>query len=236
MKRDLYKLVEIFGALLLIIGGFATVFEPALVYAAWPATENFDSYTNGAGLNALNGGSGWGGAWTSDSGDCTVTNAQFVTSPNSGTCAGGNGDFRNVTSNTDGDTQYISIRSDSVGAGVHAFYQPTDTNTGNELFQLRFNAGNIDVKTPLLTTTLQAYSANQWYNIKIVYNYSGLTATFTIDNGAPSSALSFRVGALSITRIFIYDMASGNSWFDAIAPTPPPSNTPAFAFWSAFLI
>lgn len=47
------------------------------------ATENFDSYSNGAGLSSLNGGSGWTTSWSDPGASGTITNTQSVSNPNS---------------------------------------------------------------------------------------------------------------------------------------------------------
>lgn len=132
MKKFLSSIV-----FLLIIFSSAA---PVYAAGAWAAIESFDSYTSGAALNTLNGGSGFSGAWSGDT-HYAIENTVFVNSPNGVTVSHSSG------------ADYIISRSASISATTGDFYfamraDGTDTNNyfGVDLNHSGTNAATVQFR------------------------------------------------------------------------------------------
>lgn len=160
------------------------------------ATENFDSYTNGASITGLNGGSGWSAAWVvgpSSGATSTVSNAQFLSSPNSAASStplsgvvyqtrarnapiltAGTFQFSTLFDNSSHD--YINGGISTVGQG-NGVWGTIQDSAALGRFRMEYNGGTYlyaSIVTPL---------ANTWYSW--VVNYDTTTGSCSVNiNGA----------------------------------------------------
>lgn len=174
------------------------------------ATENFDSYSNGATVNGLNGGSGWAGAWTEDHpGDWTISNTQSLTAPNAA----------NTNLNIVANQGMTRVLASSVASGTASVSFWVDSNLLNSEFlaelgsgaQLSFvvnGSGSESAPTPnpgvrgiyVFSGPSFTYNAialnftfNTWHTIVFTFNAGTYTATF--DGGAPVGPFTYADGS-----------------------------------------
>ncbi len=207
---------------------------------AWIATEDFDSYTNGASVNGLNGGTGWNGAWTIGVGTYTVTNAQSFSSPNSLKDLGGN------TGNA-----YVNRAVSAVTSGTISWYMRAAGATQSVEFSLGstanpnqavgacilggFNANDIlwfDNGTG--RTLVSGYSINTWYKITINFTGGGTnTYTIQVDSGTVFGPYAYSFGGSGdIINFQIYrGGGTADIFVDSIAPPAVPSGPANVKTW-----
>lgn len=146
-------------------------------------TENFDSYSNGANLGTLNGGTGWTGAWTkgANASDAafTVSNAQSISSPNSAAFS------TSVITGVDSSTWGRPFTSVSAGTFYVSWFvgaSPTnirdvvlaDASGGNKIIIQRNNTGSkFQYYNGAGYTDLFTWTANTWYRIGIQWDNAG---------------------------------------------------------------
>lgn len=196
---------------------------------AWPATENFDGYTNGNNLNTLNGGSGWGGAWVVVKGTYTITTAQSSSSPNSVVMTSSLGieeeATRLLTSNTDGDKVTFAMRSTGA-ANNQRFYFVSGTTYYAGLFMNHL--GNI----ALGATTIGTWTINTWYVFVVELDYTNDRFRASINGGAFSSFVNFDAAVSSTSKISMgisQDSGVSNTYYwDSIAPVAATTATPNY--------
>lgn len=203
---------------------------------AWTAKDDFDSYTNGATLPTLNGGSNWGGAWVNDSmgGNISVTNATSYQGANSIICSSGNdGDCKRLLSGaiTSGTfVMYLAIRRDQVSGGQAVFYFQNSASGNITLLKIYINSsGNLTIQGTT-TQTMTAASANTWYVVQVTVNATLRTATAAYSTAAYGTAGTFSADTLPVAFFAANDVnqisvvgesGGGASYFDYISDTTP---------------
>lgn len=153
--------------------------EPAI-----DASDDFNGYADGN-LDAENGGSGWQDAWDADTGTFNVqgtTTAEgskaIEINTNSSNCRVG----RAVTTDQPTKKTYwdCAIRRTANNAGSGSFL-----SSGSPDSEVRFDSdGNIKLFTEgALKETIQAYSANRWYQVRLEIDGPGSLCRARIDDG-----------------------------------------------------
>lgn len=182
-------------------------------YAAWVATDNFESYTIGNNLNTLNGGTGWATAWSVSGG---ASSATIIATPTGGD--GANAAqcdvataqcSRTFTGTTSGTVSFmvqfnaaISSNADTVlraGASTRAYC--TFDTSGN------YRCLNASAAW---TNIIVGVTANTWYTIKIKFDTGAGTFQVSANGGAYSAAITMRgVGTDIDTFVLAPDQAGG---------------------------
>lgn len=208
---------------------------------AWIATEDFDSYPNGA-LNLANAGTGWSAAWVSDTdfslqGTTTYSGARAV-----------------KFTATSGNKQASRLLTTAVTSGVFSIYmrkEGAESIVNTVLFDGGVVVGSNDVCTVGFasstqpashggeiylagTTTIQlkaTYSLSTWYHIEIQIDGAGTQCRGRVDDGAWSSYVTMansknQVSAVGFTRgssgapdaDAYWDLIRGDELFFAATP------------------
>lgn len=156
---------------------------------AWIATENFDSYTPGAGLNGGAGGSNWTAGWNANAGFTTET------AP-----AGGQGGVCARKSGTSSDLANRPLTGVAAGVihwqmrlsavpSVDQFIGVQFSNAVQNVLHIKMtNGGNISMFDGNLGdyVTIQAYSVDTWYSIDVEFDAVGQPNQYRVkvDNGS----------------------------------------------------
>lgn len=175
---------------------------PSVIFAAtFSGVENFDSYTGGANLATLNGGSGWGTAWVLDYGTNTIIKTdQFVSSANSGgltLTSGNSGMGRDATTPPSGASTIIhaSIRlASTVTGGNNSITFGTQLSDGTG-FYIGFldDAGNYKVQSRLGSTVTVATGLllDTWYHAWIDFDVTNLKIRGYISTTIPYASVTW---------------------------------------------
>lgn len=189
---------------------------------AWTATENFDTYTSGNSLNGESGGSGWNGNWTIVAGQWETTNAQSVSSPNSGVHLSSTADqpiYRVVNSITAGHFSFY-MRVSATGISEYMNLSASASHATNIKVLGGFEGTNIVFYDNATQRTLvTGYNADQWYKVTIELTGSD-TYTVQIDSGTVNGPYAYSFGGTgAITHFHFYrGGGTGSFFFDSIAP------------------
>lgn len=146
---------------------------PSLAFAAWTATDDFESYSTGA-LSAVSGGSGWTGTWACCGGGSTA-NFQIVSSPAIDTRAAaitsvvGFTEHTLTSSVTTGSVYFLIRRNSTSAANGARIRMPAAAGaveydvgmTGSDII-LFANSGQKVVSSGL--------SADTWYEVQVEYD------------------------------------------------------------------
>ena len=191
---------------------------------AWVAEDLFNGYSDGD-LNANNGGSGWSGAWSTNTladvqGTVTYEGAKGILD------AGGNPAASRILTTAISDSSsimYIAMRRSSTSTGQH--YIILQAGASSRVSIIFNNAGNILGNG----TTIRTYAANTWYVLRITLNTSGNSYTVATSTDAYGTAGTFSSESSTITmgtsgnidRV-VFDADTGaNSYWDYISGTSP---------------
>ncbi len=193
---------------------------------AWVAEENFNSYGDGD-LHGENGGSGWATAWSGSTNfDVQGTTVYEGAKAVENTTNAGVTISRNLSSTVTAGTWYMAVRSGSNDTGF-AYWQFKDTTTAS-IFAIGLDSnGQITYsREGLGRTNIQAYSANQWYVIKLTYSAAGETMDVDIHDGTSWSGdynlVPYTLGDDHIlTAILGHTAQAFNSYHDIITATDP---------------
>jgi len=200
---------------------------------SWVATEDFDSYSATADLNAQNGGTGWssgwdlfdGGAWTVETAPAggqggntarcaaNVTNTKYRRALTS-TTTEGTLQWQMRINRTDPNAFTAVVLTSDHGSGSIPYISCSFSADG----QIQIYNGNGDV-----FVNLQAYSADTWYTITLDFNStqyrakvdSGSYSSFVdIDNGPMTSIGSIMLwcSATNTTTFYVDDIRPGGSY------------------------
>ena len=197
------------------------------VYATFPS-DDFEDYSTGD-LSGQNFGTGWSGAWGATT--CNVSYDIQTTTVQAGLQAigstGSAGCDRNFTANsTDG--QVMSYYANNGQTNLQLDFYVRQIGVGIQLVMQLTETGNIAVYDNLTQTTIQAYNANQWYQIEHEATYTGETHRVRIDGGSWSSVYNmYNYTVLAHTqsdRVEFQQSSSNVFRFDTMT-----DNTPAAA-------
>lgn len=212
-------------------------------------TESFDTYTNGANLDTLNGGTGWAGAWTKGSepfaAAFTISNTQSVSSPNS--MAMSSTIFttsqtyqRQFGSAISSGTFYLSWRTNGTQTNVKNI-NLANASGGNNIILQHNNSGNVlQYYNGSGYTTLFTFTNDTWYRIGIQIDAVGNAnkARYDVSSNGGSegdivawTAYSSANGTWAdINYLTLYNPASANlDYIDNISDTyiyPVAASTP----------
>lgn len=223
MNKLLKKISVILSILVVAIA-------PTIASAAWIATDNFDSYSAGASLNTVNGGTNWTAAWVAVS--ATSETAPAGMTGISGKVTGATGTaHRPFTSATGVTEMYFRIRANETNLDHRIGIQE---NGVAERIQVTFNsAGNIVGNG----TTIQAYSANTTYVVGLKWGHNGTNYAVSINGGAYSADIAISGGSTTMNNIY-FDTASsaGTYYVDdiSVGPYVAVTTTPDFGTITLF--
>lgn len=205
--------------------------SPAYALGTWLATDNFDSYSNGASISGANGGSGWSGAWTLAAGTMTTNTAPV----------GGQGGIalKHASGATDGETKR-SFTALSSGIMQASFYTSKTSGIANtQSFILLNGAANPIICRLGITTNGQiecynnntttyvaqcSISVNTWTTIVIQFGQSANTFAVSCDGGSTYNAPLATNGSFStISGVDFQGSASDTVdwWLDDIRASTP---------------
>ena len=188
-------------------------------------TENFNSYADGD-LNGCNGGTGWDGGWSGDTGyDVQGTTVQEGTKAVACTTNAQMIDRHFVANTIDDEIFSIYMRvSAALGASCVDVLYLNNLDVTHVLLQF-MNDGYIAVFDNLTERHVIAYNANQWYHIEIKVNYTNKTFQIRIDGGDWSSSYAFYNGSTAdqTDKIEFYHQTTiaHTLFFDTIGAAPP---------------
>lgn len=213
---------------------------------AWTAEDDFDSYSNGASINTLNGGTGWAAGWVLSGGTLTITNGVSYDPSNSATATSAgltsNNAERQLSSDFSGaGIIYVALRRTSNSSGSIR-WNFRSTGDSGRLSVLLDSDGQAKIKSETAGTTqnIGAYSANTWYVIRITVNNATGTATAAMSSGtygsagtfgSDSSSVSFTTGDWRYVLIDFDPTGPGTgvtNYWDYISPTSPFTTPTAF--------
>jgi hypothetical protein len=211
------------------------LFLPSLSFAA-TATENFDSYANGASLNGANGGANWNSAWTIGTGawvsDTPPSGGQGGLALYSSSTILSAGVSRTFGPISSGVLHYEFNFSDSVMGNLAEFYIQDSANTGGAAnlnrISVRLNPSRereVGVGNGQGSETdIGTFSINTWTTIDIKFD-NALGNVFQVSlNGGPYSSDIASGGSLEhidTITVFSEDSATHDYWVDDISITPP---------------
>lgn len=178
---------------ILLLGTFIL---PLSAFAAWAATESFESYADGNNLDTRNGGSGWSGAWSeSSAGRYVISNASAADSTTLSArhnSTGVNGieptASRSFTAVSDGSEMVFYMKKTVHGVDGNYVYL---LNGATAALYIGFDpSGNIQAgHSGGETALLSSSSADTWYKITIEVSASSYRAK--VDAGSYSSSLTY---------------------------------------------
>lgn len=188
-------------------------------FAAWSATETFDTYSLGA-LNTLNGGSGWSAAWSASAG-ATVVSAPAGMSNQAAQITGANTPDaqRQFTSPTGLTEMTFLVRCSETNIDHRIGLQQKAVAERIQVFFT--NAGQITANG----TVIQAYNANQTYTVKLKWGHNGTNYAISIDGGAYSADIAITGGSTNIDNMYLdlNGSATGTFFVDSIGPVTVPA-------------
>ena len=174
---------------------------------AWVATENFDSYSDGD-LSGENGGSGWGGAWSSAQTTFEVQGSvvqggtkamRFVSALD------GDGITRPLAVDVDtGNVQFYVRRADKVGVVQIILRDSGNSGVIRVDFENTAAGGDIVLNPPTDNIELLAdFALDTWYLIEMEVNCTGDSHRARVDGGTWSTAVTdFDPGAGEVNNFF----------------------------------
>lgn len=193
--------------------------------AAITFEDTFESYSNG-GLNGLNGGTGWAGAWSNGTGDWDIQSTVVYQGTKATTASVNSArrEFAALTGN--GNVLYFAARRSSNAATRSSIYLTNSSES--ERTQIDFTGGNITIPGH---TLVSGYASNQWYVFRMTINvdagnYTVATSTDAFGPGgtfgADSAAVSFTSTGDIVKFLSQTDNLGTEDWFiDYISPTSP---------------
>lgn len=181
---------------------------------AWTPTDNFESYSTGASLNGGSGGSGWSGNWSTSG--TTVENAPAGMTGKSAFITGNEVEaVRTFTEPTGTNIVTFKMRPSVNNVAIRATF--VDTGVASR-FLVRFDSdGNIKAGGSG-SDTLQAYSANTTYTIKVKFGHNGNNFQVSIDGGAFSGDFATNGDPLTISQLNMTCEGNTSFYFDDIGP------------------
>lgn len=226
------------------------ILYPNAAFAAWAATETFESYSNGANMNGASGGSGWTDNWaTAGSTWIASTGSSYQGTVGARTTTS----FmqRNFTAISSGTvTLYVALKRTVRGANDSRVYVQNTAQNGG--IGIHFTTGgNITVeRSGGADTIVTSYTADQWYVFRITINRDAWTASVDYSTSAYGTAGTWTTG---VTNVAMFGSASnltnyryecdnltggGLYYTDYISPTSPftaaaaaPALLQAYSFW-----
>lgn len=218
---------------------------PHAAFAAWTATDTFESYANGNNWNTLNGGSNWATAYAyTPTGSCTatITNSTAYDGSLAGqiVCPSGVGNEgqvkRTFTGITVGTFQVAMRRNTSSADGSKV--RISSSGVANYC-DLDFNNDGTVTMTGASTQSVGNYSANTWYVVTIDFDTGANTCRAKIDSGSYSTAVGWGGGGGgTISEIYFRDVATSNGartdFFDAVSVPAAGAATFSSNFWWLF--
>lgn len=204
---------------------------------AWTATENFESYSNGASLSGASGGSGWNGNWTVGAGTWTASNAQAQGgSTLSGRMSTGSGTGyinRAVTAITSGSLQYyILATATNVSQYLNLSTGTPGPGSNSKILGGFENPNIVFYDNSTQRTLVTNYTANQWYKVTIVFDGVAATYTVQIDSGTVNGPYAYSFGGTAgdITNLQFYNGGGVEFFMDNIGPvgSPGPASVKTF--------
>lgn len=192
---------------------------------AWTAIEDFNSYSDGD-VVGENGGSGWSGAWAGTAGVFDVQGTVVYEGAKAILNTSSSNISRGLTAvSGDGNVMYIAHRRTANNSGASRIL--LDAAASSRRVTIEFNSSGNIVGSG---TTVQAYSANTWYVLKITLNTDadtflvqvstdpyGLPGTFS---AGATCAMSGTSGADIVSIILDLD-AGGDAYWDYISGQTP---------------
>lgn len=214
------------------------VYWSSPVYAAWGGEENFNSYSEGVGLDGDNAGSGWSCAWGScgikgNAGDYTTTAASAYEGARGVDLNSAHADSyieRPLTSTVSAGDMYVAFRANQTNKVAN--YWTCVSTTCAVIGGVRFNSsGNIDyVDSSGFHTLLTGYSSGQYYVFHFYWDQAGHAnqygvavgiTSFTNDSGyvTTNGSVSATVGAVQLEGTA--NSATAHFYYDDITATNP---------------
>ncbi len=207
-----------------ILASILAILLPTITFAAWSATDNFDSYTVGVDLETLNGGTSWSGAWTKQA----VGTQTIQLAPSGG--QGGNAVRSASLTASAYDRTFANITSGTVSFRIQISNTSPDDFSGVELkegtnfiMHVKIAGGQLqryNGTTPAYEN-IQAVSANTWYTVDIQFDDAAQPDKYRVrvDGGAWTGWGGTNGAYTNINRFAIEDssiVTSLNLWIDDI--------------------
>jgi len=198
--------------------------------SAWTATEDFESYGTGS-ISGANGGTGWSGAWTLDSGTVTVvaspargTRAVLINSATSGDAN------RTLTTGVTSGSMRIYMYATTVPTGTKGFFPALFRDAGTIKFRLSWGndvpGNNVGFGNGTTTETIGATpAAATWHYADIQFDQTNNRARASFNGGAFSAYITAAGGSFTSINSIRITNADGNGsdqgyYIDDIAATP----------------
>lgn len=212
---------------------------------AWVATDDFDSYTNGATVPTLNGGTGWSAGYINDfqGTNCTISNSAPYQGANAMSVASGTDgvvrrDLASAVSGT-GNIFYFAFKKSTTTAGQTVFYLKNGGNANTRLKVQLGSSGNLELVGATTVTVMTSFSANTWYAIRVTFDVTANTAvcafstnafgpggSFSADSSAVTMSSTGNIDSVTLSQEAGTAIVSG---FDYISPTSPFAGSAATA-------
>lgn len=198
-------------------------------FAAWVATEDFESYTIGDAINGKSGGSGWNGNWVGQASVTVQASPTGFQGANALKLAAGTtpNPARAVSSiSTSFVVSFITQVSGTTSSNPYEIYIYQVGVSQRIYFRIETD-GNIKAYNAHTSSfqTLQAYSANTAYTFVIDYDSSTGDYSVAINGGAPTTGIGIIGGAgVAITGVDLQNGSTGvDAWFDFIRNPATPA-------------
>jgi len=193
----------------------------------WTGQDLFDEYADGTtAMDGLNGGTGWGVAWSETEGEIwEIASDFFVSAPVSAKSVGDGTNEehleRTITTGTAAGTIYFSVRRDTSSGDE---FNPTiaaNLASGNCI--IRFDTdGNIKIfDDGTGYVTIQAYNADQFYRIGVDWDDAAQNdmCRANVDDGTFTGYKNTNGGFTTLGAIILKgNESSSTNWVDSIAP------------------
>lgn len=202
---------------------------------AWNAIENFNEYVAGVDLNGGNGGSGWGGAWSTSGANevlsaiapAGMTGLALKSTWVSGDAGSGSRALAATIDPTTSGVFYMSWLMMAEQGNKNGRFGPGEIGVASRI-NIRFNSSGQIVASAAADTVLQTYSANQVYRISLKIGHVSGKFAVSIDGGAYSSDLQISgTTPYPITGVALAneETTAGVFWIDDITGDGAPAPT-----------
>ncbi len=223
---------------ILALSILALLILPRITFAAWAATESFESYSNGASLNGGSGGTGWTSNWGNPVGTVTTD-----TAPAGGKCSTAGlawhttqtGDSRldrSFTATNTGTVRFWFYQS-SANAGTTQYIVWRIGTTGMMGIEINATSGGISASDNATYTTDTGldFTPNAWNYIDFKFGHSAGMFAVSINGSAYSADFVAKASDTTTDNFTIIDVfnSSHDFYFDDLGdpacPAPAAAQT-----------
>jgi hypothetical protein len=179
--------------------------QPSFALAAWVATDDFETYTNGASMNGASGGSGFTDNWSTANWIATTASSYHGTKAARTTNGFMQRDYGGISSGTV--TLYVALmRSATDTTHASRVYVQNAAQSAGVGIQFNETSGAITVDGSTANQVIvPTFTAGQWYVFRIIIDRDNWKVSVDYSTDAYGSAGTWNTG---VTNISMFGSAS----------------------------